>query len=448
MAQSNDARKLGLSELLAMGIGGMIGGGIFSVLGMAVEVTGRAAPLAFAVGSVVALAAGYSYVKLALGFHSDGASFTYLDRAFPTHPNVAGIAGWTVVVGYVGTLALYAFTFGAYGAHLLGSADSQTVRMVLSAGVLLFFMVVNLQGVQASGVTEDIIVFTKIILLGLFAAAGMFYVKQDHLFPVFEKGAASVFTAGAMIFVAFEGFQLITNAVMETKEPDRNIPRGIYGSIVITSFIYVGVSVVAVGNLTPNELTAAEEYALAVAAKPALGNAGQVLVDVAALLATSSAINATAFGASRMMAEMATEKRMPLAFSFRSRSDVPWLAVVVMTGLALAFTVLGGLETIATFSSMTFLLVSIAVSVANFRLRAITKSMGWLILSGMALMLTTVVLLALHLWNHEPETFFWLATFFLGIAIIEILFCERQCDLPHSSENRDHEPPSHGNADR
>ncbi len=425
MDKTHQSEKLRLPELLAMGIGGMIGGGIFSVLGMAVGVAGHAAPLAFLVGSLVALAAGYSYVKLALGFHSDGASFTYLERAFPQQPNIAGIAGWTVIVGYIGTLALYAFTFGAYGAHLLGSSGSPGARMVLSAGVLLFFMLVNLQGAKSSGKTEVIIVFTKVILLGLFAVAGLFSIQQDHLFPVFEKGVPSVFIGGAMIFVAFEGFQLITNAVMETENPERNIPRGIYGSILITSVIYFGVAVVAVGNLTPVELNAAKEYALALAAKPALGNAGEILIDLAALLATSSAVNATAFGASRMMAEMATEKRMPYAFSFRSRTDVPWIAIVTLTFLAGAFTVLGNLETIATFSSMTFLLVSIAVSVANFKLRSVTRSNTGLVLLGIVLMLTTVCLLTLHLWKTDQETFIWLGGFYLAIIILETTFFRR-----------------------
>tara|TARA_R110002111_G_scaffold185031_3_gene250948 strand:+ start:76466 stop:77794 length:1329 start_codon:yes stop_codon:yes gene_type:complete len=430
-------QKLNLAELLAMGIGGMIGGGIFSVLGMAVNISGHAAPLAFLIGSLVALAAGYSYVKLALGYHSDGASFTYLDRAFPKHPNIAGIAGWTVIVGYIGTLALYAYTFGVYGAHMLGSAGSPTVRMVLSAAVLLFFMLINLQGVSSSGKTEVIIVFTKVILLGLFAVAGIFSIKQDHLFPVFDKGGSSVFIAGAMIFVAFEGFQLITNAVMETENPQRNIPRGIYGSIFITSLIYFGVAFVAIGNLTPIEIAAARAYSLAIAAESALGNAGGVLVDLAALLATSSAINATAFGASRMMAEMATEKRMPLRFSFRNRTNVPWIAVVALTVISGAFTLLGSLKTITIFSSLTFLLISTAVSVANLKLRSITKSNLWLILLGIALMLTTISLLLRHLWHDNHQMLFWLGGIFALIALLEIAFIQREIRITSHKPNKE-----------
>ena len=154
-----------------------------------------------------------------------------------------------------------------------------------------------------------------------------------------------------------------------------------------------------------------------------------MLIDLAALLATSSAINATAFGASRMMADMATEKRMPYAFSFRSRTDVPWIAIVALTILAGTFTVLGNLETIATFSSMTFLLVSIAVSIANFKLRFITKSNIWLILLGILLMLTTVTLLTLHLWKTDQQTFLWLGGFYGTIVILELAFFRREQPL-------------------
>jgi len=131
-------QKLGLKELVAIGVGGMIGGGIFSVLGMAVEISGNAAPISFAIGSSIALAAGYSYVKLALTFHNDGASFTYLEKAFPKNLNIAGVAGWMVIVGYVGTLALYTYTFGAYGADLLGDQNTPLVRKFLTISTLLF----------------------------------------------------------------------------------------------------------------------------------------------------------------------------------------------------------------------------------------------------------------------------------------------------------------------
>lgn len=418
--------SLGLLELIAMGVGGMIGGGIFSVLGLAVSISGHAAPIAFALGALIALAAGYSYIKLALAFRNDGASFTYLDHAFPNRKYVANLTGWVVITGYIGTLALYAFTFGAYGADLLGAGQQPLLRISLSVAVLLFFLVVNLLGAAATGKTEDVVVYAKILLLGVFAVAGFTTVRPDYLTPVFDRGVPSVFMAGALIFVAYEGFQLITNAVCETRDPEKNIPHSIYGSILIVSVIYVTLAIVGVGNLPLNELIKSEEYALAAAARPVLGESGVILVGIAALLATSSAINATAFGAARMMAEMAQEARMPGAFSFRNRADVPWMANVVLMTLALAFTVLGGLEVIAAFSSMTFLLVSIGVSAANLKLREKTGSKMWLILLGLILMIVTLVLLIVHLAMERPSTLITILGIFAAVFAAEIIFNQRK----------------------
>jgi len=417
-AYQPDSRVLGLMELVAMGVGGMIGGGIFSVLGLAVDITGHVAPLAFAIGSLIALAAGYSYIRLALTFRNDGASYSYLAHAFPSRPLIAGITGWTVIVGYVGTLALYAFTFGAYGADLLGQANNPVMRMALSVAVLIFFLLVNLHGTRTSGWTEDLVVYAKILLLAIFAVAGFTTIRPDYLTPVVDKGVPSIFMAGALIFVAFEGFQLITNAVCETREPARDIPRGIYLSITITSIIYILLAIVGIGNLPTAELIKAEEYALAAAAQPVLGKAGTVLVAMAALLATSSAINATLFGASRMMAEMGGDHIMPQAMALRSERGVPWIAVLLLTLAGLAFTVLSGLKVIAAFSSMTFLIVSMMVSIANLRLLHKTKAKLWLILLGLILMGTTVLLLTLHLWQKDPGTLIAIAVLYVTIAAV------------------------------
>ena len=419
-------KALGLLELIALGVGGMIGGGIFSMLGLAVSITGHAAPFAFLIGSFVAFFAGYSYIRLALTFRNDGASYIYLMRAFPHRPEISTMTGWTVTIGYVGTLALYAFTFGAYGADLIGQSGAPLIRMAMSLAVLIFFLLVNLRGARASGHTEDLVVYAKILILAVFAVAGMKTISHHNLFPLFDKGGASVFMAGALIFVAFEGFQLITNTVTETRDPDKNIPRGIYGAIAITSAIYILLAVVAIGNLPIPELIKAEEYALAEAARPVLGEAGVIMVGVAALLATSSAINATVLGSARMMAEMARERRMPAWLAARNGTGAPWLAVITLSGLAGAFTLLGGLEVIASFSSMTFLLVSIGVSVANWKLRAKTGSKPWVIAAGIALMSVTVMLLLVHLGTEKPLTLAAVAGIYAAAGLPAWIYGQRK----------------------
>ncbi len=417
--------KLGLKELIAIGVGGMIGGGIFSVLGIAVSLAGHAAPLSFVIDMLIALTAGYHYVRLALTFRDDGASYTYLLRAWPDRPWIAGIEGWVVIVGYVGTLALYAYTFGAYGADLLGTPGAVAVRIWLSLGVLLFFMFVNLEGVRSAGVTEDLIVYSKIIILGLFAVIGLFRVDPGRFVPLFDRGAGGLFLGAAIIFVAYEGFQLITNAVVETEDPDRNIPLGIYGSILITGIIYLALAVVAVGTMSPDQIMEAREYALAEVARPLLGNAGRVLVALAALLATSSAINSTLFGASRMMAEMGSEGMMPAEFNMRDRKNVPWVAVLALTVLAGAFTLLGSLSVIAEFSSLTFLLVSIGVSLANLKLRERTGASLGVALTGLLLMLVTVLAIVAYLAVHNPGELGVILALYLAIGMLAAAYNRR-----------------------
>ena len=414
--------KLRLRELLAMGVGGMIGGGIFSVLGLAVDESGHAAPLAFLVGAVIALVAGYSYVRLALTYRVDGASFTYLEHAFPTKPAIAGTAGWTVVVGYIGTLALYAFTFGAYAAHLLGDPTSGALRASLSAAVLLVFLGVNLIGTGAMGRIEDVIVFVKVMFLALLAVVGFTNFDPTLPLPVFDQGVSAVFLGGALIFVAFEGFQLITNAVAETDNPERDIPRGIYGSIVITSVIYIAIALVAVGTLAPSELRGAGEYALAVVAEPTLGRTGVVLVDIAAMLATASAINATLFGSARLASEIAKDHLAPSLFSFRSRNDVPVSGVIVITVLSALLTGLGSLEMIAAFSSMTFLLVSIGVCVANLRLRSVTHAAVLPVVLGLLLMGAAVTLLVAYLAENDPGTLAFSGVAYAVVFVTHLAF--------------------------
>lgn len=148
--RSNDA-KLSLKEVIAMGMGGMVGGGIFSVLGLAIAQAGHAAPIAFALGGIIALLTGLSYAHLGLAFQSSGGSFTFLEHAFKNR-NIAAIGGWLLLVGYVGTMALYAYTFGVYGSAMLGSdGTSPAMHHLLETLILLTFMGINLYGIKASG---------------------------------------------------------------------------------------------------------------------------------------------------------------------------------------------------------------------------------------------------------------------------------------------------------
>ena len=416
------ADRLGLKELVAIGIGSMIGGGIFSVMGLANAVAGHATVFVFVMGGIIALFAGYNYARLAVTFRQDGASYTYLQHAFPRTPAVAAFVGWSVIVGYIGTLALYAYTFGAYGAAALGYADNAIVRTLLAFAILSLFLFINLRGVREAGESEDVIVFFKVAIMMTLGVAGLFYIEPTHFRPLFDKGFPSVLLSGALVFVAFEGFQLITNAVVETENPEKNTPRGIYLSIVVVTLIYVTLALSVMGILTFEEIQAAKEYAIAEALKPIFGKWGFILASLAALLATSSAINGTLFGASRMLADIAHDGIFPSILAQRNHKMVPYYSLLLMFVLASLFVLFGALESIVAFSSITFLLVSLAVAVANFILRERTGASVAVVIASILLMGATVGLMLWYLWHEDPETLADIGLIYLLIAMLFLIF--------------------------
>ena len=418
--------KLSLAELIALGVGGMVGGGIFSVLGLSALVSGHAAPLAFAFGGIIALLTGYAYTRLGLHFRSDGGSFTYLERAFKQR-NVAGIGGWLLLVGYIGTMGLYAYTFGVYGAAMLGDAlNTPLMQHALSSLVLLIFLGINLYGVKASGGTELILVGIKVAILALFAVAGLMTIQSDHLLPVMNQGTGGLIMGAALIFVAYEGFELIPNAVNEMKDPEKNLGRAIFIAIIITIIIYIFVSLVAVGNLTPAEISKYKEYALAVAAKPALGQAGFLLIGLGALLSTSSAINATLFGTARLGMAMAQDEELPRAFSNTERTKpVPWVSLLAISLVTLVFVNIADLTIISSFASSTFLLIFIAINLSAIRLSKTIKANVWAPGLGMLLAGASWVVLMGYLWRHDPKSLLQIGVFYVIVVVAELIFSKR-----------------------
>ena len=414
-------RKLNLAEVTAIGIGGMIGGGIFAVLGLAIAQAGHAVPITLAIGGVIALLTGLSYAHLGLALRGDGGSFTYIEHAFGW-PGVAAVMGWLLVAGYVGTLALYATAFGAYGATLfVGTGTSGALSGGLAALVLVIFLLVNLGGAKTSGTTELVVVAVKLAILAAFAAAGLHTAQTDRFQPLFDRGWLAPFTAAALIFVAYEGFELIPNAIDEMEDPARNLRRALIIAIVITAVLYITVALAALGNLTPAQIEHDQEYVLAVAARPTMGEFGFMLIGFAALLSTASAINATLFGAARLAMAMAMEHALPRVFSLRERvRPVPWVALVLLTAAALAFALVAPLQIISTFASATFLLIFFAINLSAWRLRRRIGLAALWPLAGAAATGAGFVLLLWRTFVVAPQSLLWIAGFYAGAVALEI----------------------------
>lgn len=422
---SEGSGKLGLKEVVAMGVGGMVSGGIYAVLGVAMDVAGNAVPLSFLIAGVIALLTGYSYIKLTNYYGEGGGSFTFIEK-FVKDKKIAGIVGWTLLFGYIGTMAMYAYGFGAYTAGLLGFGGESILRKFLSLGIIAAFIGINFAGVKKSGFYEDIAVYIKVVILTSIAVLGILLYQGDiTTLNFFNKGVLSPIAAFAIIFVAFEGFQLLTYDYKDIKNVKKNLPRGIAISILISTIIYVLVSFMATLHLSAEQVIASKEYALAQATIPFLGMIGFAIVSISAINSTSSGLNATLFGSARLTWKMAKEKDLPKFFSFKDKRGIPEHSLLVVGALTILFSVFGTLEGITSFASIVFLIIFAVVNFANLKLRKKTGSKPYIPLMGLFGCLMALPIIIRHLFLYKPEILLLLGVMFSLMFTLEFVFIKR-----------------------
>ncbi len=417
---SSRSTKLGYRELVAIGIGGMVGGGIFAVLGLAVQLAHGGTPVAFAIAGVVALLTTYSYARLSVTFPSQGGTVTFLDKAFGPGA-ITGTLNVLLWLSYIIMLSLYAYAFGSYGAALLPASWETIGRHLLISLSVLGITVLNLGSTALIGRAEDWIVAIKIGILTLFVLVGAWGVESARIAPAEWSGPVQLFAGGFIIFVAYEGFELIANAADDVDDPQRTLPRAYYTAVVFVIVLYVAVAIVAVGNLSVDQIVNERDFALAAAAKPFLGEAGFTLIAVAAVLSTASAINATLYGAARLSYSIAVDGELPAVLEKKIWNQ-PILGLLITAGATLVIANLVNLSSISTMGSSGFLLIFAATNLANARLASKTGSRAWLSMVGMAACVLALIALIGQTAREAPGRLIILVGMIALAAAIELSF--------------------------
>ena len=397
----NQARQkqVGYLEATAIGIGGMVGGGIFAVLGLSVELAHGGAPAAFLVAGLIALVTARSYAHLSVAFPSQGGTVAFLDRAFGAG-QMTGAANILLWISYMVMLSLYAYAFGSYGASLFPPEWHGVWKHALISASVIGITGLNLLSARLIGKAEDWMVLIKLAILALFIAAGLPGVDGARL-AVSEWSTPLHLVAGGMIiFLAYEGFELIANTARDVRNPATTLPRAFYTAVGFVIVLYVLVAVVAVGSLPLDRIVAARDYALAEAATPFLGQGGFTLIAIAAMLSTTSAINATLYGAARLSYIIARDGELPAELEHKIWNK-PVEGLLITSGVTLLVANLMDLSSLSTMGSAGFLLIFAAVNAANARLAGETQGRRWLSLLGVALCL---VALAILLWQTALNT--------------------------------------------
>jgi len=413
-------KRIGYWSAVSIGIGGMVGGGIFAVLGLAVNLSHGGAPIAFTIAGLVALVTAYSYSKLSVTFPSSGGTVEFLNQGFGTGILTGGL-NILLWISYVVMLSLYSSAFGSYGAIFFPQDDQMFWKHILTSVVIVSFTLLNVLNAKIVGKSEEVIVLVKIIILAIFVTVGFWSINFDNLEPSTWSAPIVLMAGGMIIFLAYEGFELIANTANNVKNPKSILPKAFYTSVLFVIGLYVMVSIVTVGNLSVDKIVESRDYALAESAKPFLGHIGFVVIAIAALLSTGSAINATLYGASRISYIIAKTGELPHNLE-RKIWKKPIEGLIITSILTLIISNLFDLSSIAVMGSAGFLLIFTAVNFANFRLHKKTFSSRWISLVGS---IVCIVALGVLIWQTKissPENIWVFVIMVVMAFLIEVIY--------------------------
>lgn len=387
---------MGFNATWSMAVGGMVGGGIFSVLGVIIGRAAQWAWLSFVIAGLIALISAHSYSRLVIKYKEGGGAFTFLREV--NHKGLASSLSWVLILGYTLTVSVYAFTFGHYVAHVLDFGA--WLPRVLAFSVIAILALVNLKGVGDSSRVEIITVWGKLfVLLGLSVFGLMEWNPEQLTASVEPKPWHLSIIGAATIFMAYEGFQLVSYDYEDLESPDKTLPWATISGVIAVIAIYVLVALGSTMLVGAKTLVKQEEVALSIAGKEALGTTGLILVTIAAAFSTGSAINATLFSTGRLMEDVAEKRNLPQIFRKENKSSIPYYAILVMAAMAAALAVIGSLGTLVDAASLIFLVTFGAVNYIAYREKV---KLRWLSLIGVFGCCIAIVLSSYQQFQENP----------------------------------------------
>jgi amino acid transporter len=368
-----------------IGVGAMIGAGIFVLIGIAAGVAGPALLITFLLNGLVALFTAMSYAELGSCYHDAGGGYLWVKEGLPRWNGF--LSGWMSWFAHAVACSLYALGFGAYFEHVfteLGIAIPHwaflSPQKLLAAGAALLFGYINFRGASETGKIGNLVTIAKIIILLIFIGFGLELIlrKGDWMTtfsPFMPHGWGGVFKAMGLTFIAFQGFEVIAQSSEEIKNPKKNIPRAVFLSLIIVVPIYLLVAITAIGSVNPGNMTpwdylaSQKEIALVGVAKGFFVGGG-IMILVGGLISTMSALNATIYSSSRVAFAMGRDRNFPTFFSkVHSKNFTPhWgiagaLVIVILMALSLP------IEDVASAADIMFLLLFLQVNMAMIKLR-------------------------------------------------------------------------------
>ncbi|MCW9705439.1 amino acid permease [Fodinibius salsisoli] len=356
-------RELGFWDALTIGAGTMIGAGIFLLAGVALELTGPAAIFAYLFSGVICIITASSAAELATGMPTSGGDYFFVSRSLgPAFGAISGVGIW---LSLTFAISFYLFGLGEYLSQFLPLTPFWGAFL---GGVLLIAL--NIIGAKESGRTQVVVVLTLLFILGGFSLTGFFHIDTANLNPFFPLGTDPIYSTTALVFVSFLGFVKIAAVAEEIKNPSKNLPRALIGSVALVTLLYVIILLVIAG-IFPQSTIRDVKDPLTTAARQMLGGFGGIAIIFAGLLATLSSANASIMASSRINLAMARDRMVPNWLSkIHKKLLTPYRAILLTGFLALCFLLIESLESLAKIASVLQLYSYAALNIGCIVLRA------------------------------------------------------------------------------
>jgi amino acid transporter len=405
-----------------IGIGSMVGAGIFALLGQAAAIAGSAVWLSFLLAGGITMLLAYNVVKLGIRYPSQGGLIEYLRQGFG-NGRLLGIAAWLgYVAAFVVVVAMLAVSFGAYAVSLFLSDGAWSGwDNVFASLVIVVMTFINMIGATFVSRVASVMV---VVLLGVFSVFIVVTIKEVNFdllavsgYPSFSKIIASI----ALTFFAFLGFGVMTFTVASLRDPKRELPRAVALALGLTTATYVLIAVGVFGTLTVDQAIGYGETAIAEAARPALGDAGFTLMAVAALIATAGATNGTLFGSASLTNFLAEIGQFPPLLGPNSRLGKHG-GLLVTAILALILANLVDLSAIASVGSACSLVVFLLVGIAGYRLRSNTGASSAIVALGIAATVIVLGFFAIDTLRNAPETFVAIVAMTVLAVVLDLVW--------------------------
>ncbi len=410
-------KPIGFWSAVAMGIGAMVGAGIFALLGEASAISGSAVYISFIIGGIIALFSGYSLGKLGARYPSSGGIVEYLSQAY----GIGFFTGTMSIMLYfsaIVSLSLIAKAFGNYAVTFLPADFSLLWHHYFSIGIVLFFVLINLKGAKDVAIWEKATVAIKFAVLCGLAIAGITYLNPVLLSPSTYPPVGDVFFSLAITFFAYEGFRVITNTAEDMPDPAKTLPRAIMTAILLVMVLYVAIAIAVFGNLPTDKVIAAKDFALAEAALPIFGQVGFTVVAITALIATASAINANLYAVTNVTYQLAKDGELPAVFGkpiAHSREGL-----LISGALIIILSLLFDLSDIAAIGSISILFIHAVTHIGHLKLLKQTGASKILVIIAAALSLVAMVLALIYISQHSDHIVVVLIGFVVAAATIEV----------------------------